>query len=130
MRTIKFRGKRTDNGSWETGGVAPLWINTNRENWCIVDMITGFITPVITETVGQFIGMTDKNGKEIYEGDLILCKYWNNETGIIVYDDVKSSYRVKWLTFAAMRKDRISIRAKIEVIGNIHDNPELLTTKQ
>lgn len=92
---------------------------------------------VITETVGQFTGLKDHNGKEIYEGDLISFGdvYWGDD-GMpdikeIVFDEDSASFRV----YDYLELQGSSLAEKwyiddiidcIEVIGNIHDNPELL----
>ncbi len=133
-RTIKFRGKRIDNGEWVYGDL----LQTNEGSVCIgvhgqyIDDGMHFNdfydeTPYIDEdTVGQFTGLLDKNGREIYEGDIILCKG-------------KHQYKVEWTTDGFMMRSDwyggiTSIESFLpiqrEIIGNIHDdNPELLNEK-
>ena len=91
--------------------------------------MSGFDEEVIPETVGQFTGLTDKNGKKIFEGDIIqgtIVSAWNKELirCEIVYDkdafiSVERKRNRAWVHKVKFAKD-------IEVIGNIYDNPELL----
>ncbi len=126
-RTIKFRGKRLDNGEWvygslaETHGKLFIGIPTDLDN----PVYTMNWHEVAPASVGQFTGLLDKNGRKIYEGDIILCKG-------------KHQYKVEWLTDGfMMRGDRYggitSIKSFLpiqrEIIGNIHSNPELLNEK-
>ena len=71
MREIKFRGKRVDNGAWETGSLVIERMYTSEASYYIADKMTAYHTPVIPETVGQFTGFIDKNRKEIYVSDII-----------------------------------------------------------
>ena len=128
MREILFRGKRVDNGEWTIsgdirqlnyGGVY-LW---HRGNWI----------EVYPETVGQYTGLTDKNGKEIFEGDIVkgdipeLFPHYTGRTGkvewgesawIVDFSDRYPAYDLKKVGFCSF--------GNYEVIGNIHDTPELL----
>lgn len=92
MRTILFRGKRIDNGQWIVGN----YIRKNKSQcvdptfWCalIQDMALSAYE-VIPETVGQFTGLTDKNGTMIFEDDIILFKQNEKDPGVhlhVVYD--------------------------------------------
>ena len=89
---------------------------------------------VAPETVGQFTGLTDKNGKKIFEGDII--KYKNTDgikfNGVALTVIGKVVYNEKNASFAISGKDEIGAKhydyfpiKNIEIIGNIHDNPEL-----
>lgn len=118
QREILFRGKRIDNGEWVKGGYRK-W-NEN-EVYIIAPSPTGNIRDmnyeVIPETVGQFTGLTDKNGKEIFEGD----KFGNENMPVrhVVFEDGKFCFnRVHSQGADALSQDRVG---RLEIIGNIHD---------
>jgi uncharacterized phage protein (TIGR01671 family) len=124
MRNYKFRGKRADNGEWvygyyhfdDTGHYDSHYITTSEF----------YVHEVISETVGQFTGLTDKNGKEIYEGDIVVDKSWQNEKPQVV--TWESRFLLTYTDgYGVQRYDYTGdFSKKFEVIGNIHDNPELL----
>ena len=138
MREILFRGKRIDNGEWVEGYYYKAkYYRTDKE---LCDHIAiphpdeenrgsdHFI--VIPETVGQYTGLTDKNGKKIFEGD-ILCYtnvYANNHKS---FGEVKSE---EWncgccndvYGFSMLGGIGLAESHLCEIVGNIHDNPELL----
>lgn len=126
MREILFRGK--SNGGidkWIEGtGVfndgINTWISFNEPNHAIAYGIKHHI--VLPETVGQYTGLTDKNGKRIFEGDIItMPKYGKGKHKSLVYFK-NGKFAVDGSNYAF--KD-ICPR-NMEIIGNIHDNPELL----
>lgn len=150
MREILFRGKRIDNGEWVEG-------HYHYSNWYlppsmkIVDT-TYHILPighgdshkVDPQTVGQFTGLTDKNGKRIFEGDIVKAVIVRDlgggtenreETGIIGYDKIGMIGLIaKYAGTIPVWSDffqELTLSGCIndfwfEVIGNIHDNLELL----
>lgn len=121
MREILFRGKRLDMDAWEEGFYAHLKdVMRDRESHRIYNRFSesdcGAFYPewyeVDPATVGQYTGRTDKNGKKIFEGDIIKAE-WGYQ-GEVDFDSF----------IYAMMESTIDDNA--EIIGNIHDNPELL----
>ena len=122
-REISFRGKRTKTVEWVYG---LLWHN-NEKSAAIYSDKHDRLCWVKPETVGQFAGLTDKNGKRIFEGD--IAKRTNK-------DGTHTLYEVVWDNelFAPMFQligscsgfFVVGMNEFVEVIGNIHDNPELL----
>lgn len=78
---------------------------------------------VIADTVGQYTGLTDRNGRKIFEGDIVNILTENEEFGIITYDD--GGFFVDASTFSVDFMNNIN-GSDIEVIDNIHDNPKAL----
>ena len=132
MRDILFRGKILGLTDWSYGYYAKSGENhfilldtDNEDNYSIVD----------PETVGQYTGLKDKNGKRIFEGDIVQWEdeNFNNYTSVVewcgekwnypAFDLAKHDYECNGLQY--VHEDCI-----IEVIGNIHDNPELLEMKK
>ena len=127
-REILFRGKRTDNGEWVEGLVARY----NPKFDC-ANIVDGFesLVPVKTETVGQYTGLTDKNGKKIFEGDIVKhynhcrIKEYSEDIGRVFY----YAETCRFLRTSKLFPDNcleIYSSCEYEVIGNIYDNPELL----
>ena len=126
MREILFRGKRKDNGAWETGGLVVVRGGCSDEQVFISDKMTGYHTPVLPETVGQFTGVTDKNGIKIFEGDIVERggRIW-----VIEYEVVFAQFVMKIYTKNSFFLNRsfCDIPSEwCEIIGNIYDNPELI----
>lgn len=130
MREILFRGK-TPKGEWCEGlptRKKPFGKEINRIQIiddCLENDFTEFllVTDVIPETVGQYTGLTDKNGKKIFEGDIVkLFLIDGIEIGVIKFNDIKCRF-VFFTKDGAYSFENDCI---FEIIGNIHDNPELM----
>jgi uncharacterized phage protein (TIGR01671 family) len=142
-REIKFRGKRIKNGEWVYGDLLQKnsgrkVIMTNLHTWGDnpddVEPYGEYIT-VDPNTVGQFTGMKDKNGKEIYEGDIVKTPLLDPIFGDILADAWSNALiRFNQGSFVVSYYNSHNIYLqdlcdKIELLGNIHDNPELLKSK-
>ena len=124
MRVIKFRGKDLNTGEWAFGDLHTLCdkphIHTEKTSF----PFAGKRSFVDENTIGQFTGIKDNAGKEIYEGDIVLMENvfgYGTCKGVIKWDN--NGY---WYTDYKGDYDNRIIGTKGFVIGNIHDNPELL----
>lgn len=131
MRTIKFRGKTRGNGKWYYGSL----VYSDEINAAIYFQIgSGLVKTmdwvyVNPETVGQFTGLYDKNGKEIYEGDILRISKFTNLVCEFRHGAFGYMYYNKFYPFAGNRRYAFNPKntdKEFEVIGNIYDNPELL----
>lgn len=134
MRTIKFRGRAlTLDKRWVIGSyVTRLNSRGGREHLIVRD--GGIEYAVDDNTLGQFTGLHDKNGKEIYEGDILSCEGGQEimEGSIEDCEDfrvVEWSDNLQWIVFCKFCRDSIPLYefSYEEIIGNIYENPELLT---
>lgn len=128
MREIMFRGKRLDNGRWVRG--LPFAVHSGLkiegiETW------DGERHLVDTKTVGQYTGMVDKNGTKIFEGDVVRTKYgrlcvvvWFSSNGCIGWDLMPVDTVENCVHTKAPDAYDVFKKDNLEVIGNIHDNPE------
>lgn len=135
MRTIKFRGKKPSDGSWVYGSFvisedlnAAIYYQVGRGS--VKTMDYAYVDP---DSVGQFTGLIDKNGKEIYEGDILAVEgipfgvvRWHEDGYFFIYDStggvaLNNTYRALGEMIRFFNRTEIAYF----VIGNIHDNPEL-----
>ncbi|MFA5658655.1 MAG: YopX family protein [Oscillospiraceae bacterium] len=137
MREIKFRGKSVETGEWIYDDLIHMAFTAENKSVPvgIKSPYNCYPVEVVPETVGQYTESHDKNGKEIYEGDIACVPYIDCIFGDLVGKDIDYDFKFivnfKDASFVLSNKDRGNIYINefgnnIEIIGNIHDNPELL----
>ena len=124
MREILFRGKRIDNGEWVYGDFSRY---PGEKSIIMVDLLEEEDYWVSSETVGQYTGLTDKNGVKIFEGDAV--SYLNSiesGNGFVIFDTC--AFLFSWIDIDETDSLLMYFQCseEMEVIGNIHDNPELM----
>ena len=128
-REILFRGKRLDNGEWVEGfynhlpcgrfGADEHMIQTVLENGKI-----GMLHDIDPSTVGQYTGMKDKNGKKVFEGDIVRKTNEGRHPEIFVANIRTCFYTIEEVYYSPF--EHFTESCEYEIIGNTHDNPELL----
>ena len=133
MRESKFRGKGIESGEWFYGQFVDDYDSSSAYGYIVNGVIESneeYIAieewfPVKKETVGQFTGLLDKNGKEIYEGDVLFDTVTDNFATVEV---LNGNFYVNWgdwpdWSWEEMACDHLD---RLEIIGNRYENPELL----
>lgn len=131
MREILFRGKRVDNGEWVEGWLMNEHIIPKEQEFTVecrnpqyfVDTDKLELYEIIPSTIGQYTGLTDKNGKRIFEHDIVriaVCGMYDNY--VISYDNENASFVVGDTSFSFWSY----ISTRIEIVGNIYDSPDLI----
>ena len=137
MRTIKFRAMR-NNGKWVIGNYVHHFISyfdtierhsiflSNSEN----ENGGHWVEDIITKTIGQFTGLYDKDGKEIYEGDIL--RFGNSPSGVceVKWNESLAAFCIRFFFEVEIGSrplgEWVECEKNIAIIGNIHDNPELM----
>lgn len=148
-REILFRGKQVDNGEWVEGFYACVldthYIITGRFDSLTNGIINSEAYKVDLSTVGQFTGLTDRNGVKIFEGDIVAVKVYNSpifenykvvwfvgDGGFHLFRPKREKMDVGWdekwgeIGYGTDLNDLVIRQRMVEVLGNIYDNPELL----
>lgn len=128
MREILFRGKRLDNGDWVYGSLMlpSVWdLQNGGDNTIIADQTDSHCYTVDAFTVGQYTGLTDKNGVKIFEGDILLTTNPNCKIWYVDYKPTAFCANQSNVNYSCILDEFVS-SFEAEVIGSIHDNPELL----
>lgn len=137
MREILFRGKRLDNGEWVEGSLLKVTINGKTahlifgDNFAFAGGDVKALSHALVDpsAVGQYTGLSDKNGKKIFDGDIV--QYYGTYALEVFIE--KGHTKIRWFDTATNSKCEEMFfgydeeaYGECEVIGNIHDNPELL----
>lgn len=145
MREILFRGKEIKTGKWvygsysfaprRKGAFGQIISDLDKEKHYIVSKTNYEYWEVCPETVGEYTGLTDKNGKKVFEGDIFKTyfeSYTHSWEEVGVVTEFCGAYGIESADgkhFRAFINESVYTRS-YEVIGNIHDNPELLEVEK
>lgn len=135
MRVIKFRGKSVDTNDWIYGDLLQFYLDGKpvKTNFsilpfeCFKTSETTYETHPVTvlyDSIGQFTGLYDANGREIYEGDILREKGTGNLVEV-VYDSPEFCFKINVYGYCFLNNPE-----NFEVIGNICDNPDYLKASE
>ena len=119
MREVLFRGKRTDNGEWVK--CSETYIRDGDGIWLSDENLN--VVTVIPETVGQYTGLTDKNGNKIFEGDILKAFGY---IYVIMWDSIRAMFYLRDPVYRVTSDFYNYCGSDLSVIGNIHYNPDII----
>lgn len=129
MRNTIFRGKRKDNGEWIVGYYCEMFNPATKSGLPLLHIISDllpFSAEIDPETLGQFTGLRDRKGRAIFEGDILKCNRNKYIEGVVVAEEWNCSCCDGVFGFAIQGDGDLRNFDICDIVGNIHDNPELL----
>ena len=129
MREILFRGKRLDNGDWVYGYYVHIGPVSCQRAYIIPEYASSlYVNEVDPSTVGQYTGLKDKNGKKVFEGDIIRKTNKGRHPEIFIANIRTCFYTNEEVYYSPC--DHFTESCEYEIIGNIHDNKSLLNNQE
>lgn len=136
MREIKFRGRRIHSDFWAYGDLITVVGGNDIRVRSKISDLNAYHIPVDPDTVGQFTGLRDSDGRDIYEGDIVSVREdgeeqrhevrYMGDIGYPAFDLVPETTGWCCETSGFMLNCMIGSGLEVRVIGNIHDNPDLM----
>ena len=130
LREILFKAKRVDNGEWVVGQyVNTCYPGNDKETGHFIVVYPNEYHEIYTSTLYQFTGLCDKNGKKIWENDILMAHLDDDYPEDVTYETVEWNF-AGWVTHETGSTNREYLDEfdleHFEVVGSIFDNPELL----